>query len=97
MYILKNYADKRTLSKPSFELIFHNMKLYMKKSIISIFSFYGEFIAFEINTYFAAILHDVDELDIWVTTVNFSLLFYVSSIGLGFTMRNLVSVPWGKG
>ena len=73
------------------------MILYLWKSLISIFSFYGEFIAFEINTYFAAIIHDVDELDIWVTTVNFSLFFYVSSIGLGFTMWNLVSVPWGNG
>ena len=63
---------------------------YCWKSFVTSFSFYGNFIAFEINSYFAALLHDPNKLAIWVSlTYTLSIIYFIN-IGISFNIRNLI-------
>ena len=94
--LLAKVVNKETLITPRFSEIFHGFGTYLKKSFVSILSYYGEFLNFECNTYFAALLHNVDELDIWIIITNYSVIYYFTSIGLGFSIRNLVGFKIGE-
>ena len=88
--IIYKKCDHRAISIPTLK-IFSNFKNYIKELSITILSFYGECIAYEVNTYFAAILNDIDQLATWVTLMNYGVIIYFSSIGLSFTVRNMIS------
>lgn len=83
-------CEKRAIKKFSLS-IFQNFKNYLKELTITIMSFYGECISFEVNTYYAALLYNVDQLATWVTILNYGVIIYFCSIGLSFTVRNLIS------
>ena len=88
--LLLSKIDKRTYSWPSFAKFFDGFWSYMKHNVYTSLSFYGELIAYEVNTYYAALLHDVVELATWVTVMNFAGLFYFGSIGFANAIRNMI-------
>ena len=91
------YSKKEILIKPKFKKILKNIpKFFTKKSLSTLLSYYGEFISFELNMYYAALLYNILELDIWVTIINYSAMYYFTSVGLGFSVRNLVGFEIGK-
>ena len=96
LILLLKVSKKESLIKPNFKEIFTGFTTYLKRSFVSILSYYGEFINFETNTYFAALLHNVNQLDIWIILTNYSIIYYFTSIGLGFSIRNLVGFKIGK-
>lgn len=56
LIILKKYALPETLHLPNFKAVFQNYLKFAKRCCLATSSFYGEIIAFEINTYFAALI-----------------------------------------
>ncbi len=94
IFFLKTH--KETLVKPEFGKIFSGILSYIGNSLSSILSFYGEIIAFEWNTYMSALLYDIILLDAWVATINYSAVYFCSSIGFSFAIRNLVGHTLGQ-
>lgn len=88
--LLVRNTDTRTWKWPSAKQFFGGFWTYMKHNVYTSLSFYGELIAYEVNTYYAALLHDVVELATWVTVMNFAGLFYFGSIGFANAIRNMI-------
>ena len=80
-------ANRETLIAPSLELIFGNFGKYAKLCVKTSIAFYGENIAFELNTYLAARLGSVSELSVFITINNVMLPVFYISIGLANTFR----------
>ena len=88
--ILKKKVHKKSILMPSLSSLFKGLFTYLYNSFSSILSFYGEFIAFECNTYYAALLFNIHLFDSWVALVNYSAVFYFTSIGISFAVRNII-------
>ena len=91
------YSKKEILIKPDLKKTIKNFsEFFSKKSLFTILSYYGEFISFELNMYYAALLYNLLELDIWVTIINYSGIYYFTSVGFAFSVRNLIGYELGK-
>jgi Na+-driven multidrug efflux pump len=97
LWVLAKMAKKETLVAPSIKMIFTDYWDYLKHLFITILSFYGEFIGFEINTYFSALLHDISELALWCTLVNFSGIVFFISVGFSNAFRSFLGGYLGEG
>ena len=77
---------------------FNNSKklAYICHCFFTSFSFYGAFIAYESNTYFAALLHDNDDLASWIASSYPISIFYFINIGISFNIRNLIGHKIGE-
>jgi Na+-driven multidrug efflux pump len=95
--VLVKFCDRNTLIIPTFGLVTKGIIKYLKGLGITILSFYGEFIGFEINTYFAALLHDISELALWCTLVNFSGIIFFISVGFSNAFRTFLGNLIGMG
>jgi Na+-driven multidrug efflux pump len=96
LFVLLMMTDKKALFLPSFSLIFTDYWNYLKRLFMTVLSFYGEFIGFEINTYFAALLHDISELALWCTLVNFTGIVFFISIGFSNAFRTFLGAYIGE-
>lgn len=95
-YLLIKKADRNTLVKPGFALVVNGSWNYIKGLSITVLSFYGEFIGFEVNTYFAALLHDISELALWCTLINFSGIVFFISVGFSNAFRTFIGSMIGE-
>jgi Na+-driven multidrug efflux pump len=96
-YLMLRRAKKETLVQPSVGLLFADLRPFLKKNIFSLFGVYGEYLAFEINTFFAAQLHNVDDIAAWYTFDNFFLMVYFCSLGISNTFRTRIGQAVGEG
>jgi len=96
IWVLIKMADKEVLVSRSIKLICNGYWSYFKQLSITVLSFYGEFIGFEINTYFSALLHDISELALWCTLVNFSGIIFFISVGFSNAFRTFLGAAIGK-
>ncbi len=94
--LLFKVAHPETLIIPDIMENLRTLYSYLKASILSILSFYGEFISFELNTYFAALLPNLNQLAVWVLMSNYTIIYFLSSVGLSFAVRNIVGNLIGK-
>ncbi len=97
LILLFTTAHKETLIKPKLMDTLKGLAKYLSSSLVNILGFYGDMISFEFNTYMAALLHNVNQIDVWVTFINYSALYYFTSIGISFAVRNLIGNEIGKG
>ena len=88
LILMFRYIDRSLFKLPPSNEIFHKFWSYLKFNLFTSLGFYGEFLSFEINTYYAALLHNAVALATWVTFVNYSVIFYFASIGFANAMRN---------
>lgn len=95
-FLLIKMADRNTLIKPSFALMVKGLWNYIKGLSMTVLSFYGEFIGFEVNTYFAALLHDISELALWCTLINFSGIVFFVSVGFSNAFRTFLGNMIGQ-
>jgi Na+-driven multidrug efflux pump len=95
-FVLIKMADRNTLIRPSVSLITKGFLTYIKGLFMTVLSFYGEFIGFEVNTYFAALLHDISELALWCTLVNFSGIIFFISVGFSNAFRTFLGSMIGQ-
>ena len=96
LLLIVQYLDKSYFEAPSFDNIKENFWDFLLLNAYTTLSFYGECIAFEINIYYAALLHNVDALATWVTYINYTAFHYFISVGFGTTIRNLVGKRIGE-
>ena len=96
-YVLFQMGDRNTLVQPNIFILLKGYWRYMKKLWITVLSFYGEFIGFEINTYFAALLHDISELALWCTLISFSGIIFFISVGFSNAFRTFLGNKIGQG
>ena len=96
LYLMFTRADPRSYKRPSIRQLFKGYWEYLKTTFYTSFSFYGEFLSFEINTWYAALLHNVHELASWVVIMNYGVMYYFTSIGLANAVRNLVGEKIGQ-
>ena len=89
--------NKETLIKPTFNLIFDKFPKYISYNLKTAFSFYGECFAFELNTYFAARLNDLNELAGYVAIINCMIYVFFISIGFSNTFRTMIGNSLGSG
>ena len=94
--VLIKMADKRTLVLPDIAEVFANSTNYLKELGLTILNFYGESIAFEINIYMAALLHDITELALWTTLLNASGVTYFVSLGCSNSVRTFIGEKVGQ-
>lgn len=97
LYVLFQMGNKNTLVQPHILIILQGYWRYLKKLWITVLSFYGEFIGFEINTYFAALLHDISELALWCTLISFSGIIFFISVGFSNAFRTFLGNLIGQG
>ena len=90
-------GNSETLIKPSLELIKDNFGSYFWYTTKTAISFYGECISFELNTYFAALLHDITELAAYVSIINAMIYVFFISIGFANTFRTNIGNTLGTG
>lgn len=96
MVVVMKHIDREYFEPPSIASIRNKLLDFLMLTGYTALAFYGEMIAFEINTYYAALLHNVDALAIWVTYINYTGLVYFASVGFGATVRNLVGSRIGE-
>jgi Na+-driven multidrug efflux pump len=96
IWVLVRMTDKEALVAPSIKLICTDYWNYITRLFITVLSFYGEFIGFEINTYFSALLHDISELALWCTLVNFSGIVFFISVGFSNAFRSFLGAVMGE-
>ena len=96
IFILIKYIDLNYVEWPSLKNIKEDFWDFLKENIFTIMTFYADFTAFEINTYYAALLHNVDALATWAAYGDYITIFIFISVGLGGTMRNLVGKRIGE-
>ena len=90
-------ANRESLMFPTFNLVFGNFVKYAKLCVKTSIAFYGENIAFELNTYLAARLGSVSELAAFITITNCMLPIFYMSIGLANTFRTNIGNMLGAG
>ena len=96
IFVLIRYIDINYFERPNLKNIRDNFWHFLKENIYTTITFYGEFTAIEINTYYAVLLHSVDALATWVSYINATTISYFISVGLGAAMRNLVGKRIGE-
>ena len=96
IFVVIKYTNLDYVEWPSAENIKDDFWPFFKENIYTIMTYYGSVVIFEINTYLAALLHDVDALAIWVAFSNVTIIHYFTSVGLGAAMRNLVGKRIGE-
>ena len=94
--VLIKHTDMSSFEAPSMHTIKKHLWDFLLLNIYTVMAFYGEFLAFEINTYYAALLHDVDALAAWVSYINFTGIHYFVAVGFGASIRNLVGKRIGE-
>ncbi len=97
IYVLLQMGDRNTLVHPQIFILLRGFRSYLEKLSITVLSFYGEFIGFEINTYFAALLHDISELALWCTLISFSGIIFFISVGFSNAFRTFLGNLIGQG
>ena len=96
IYLLVKFGKRESLAVPTVATICTGYLSYLRNLGITVLSFYGEFIGFEANTYFAALLHDISELALWSTLVNFSGIIFFISLGFSNSFRTFLGETIGK-
>lgn len=90
------YVKKDTLLPPSWKLICTNFYSDFKYTVKTAFGFYGECLSFEVNTYFAAMMHNITELAAYVAIINCVVYVFFISIGLANTIRVVIGKTLGE-
>lgn len=96
-WVMLAKANKETLILPSADLIMDNMQHFVRKNIFSLLGVYGEYLAFEINTFFAAQLRNVNDIACWYTFDNYFMMVYFCSLGISNTFRTKIGQAVGEG
>lgn len=94
--VLLNNVDRKIFKPISKFELFDKIGYFLKFNFFTSLSFYGEFLSFEINTYYAALLHDPIALATWVTFINYTSLYYFASIGFANAVRNFIGRKVGE-
>lgn len=97
VYLLLYQSNKETLARPSIHLITEDFTMFIKQIGYSIMGAYGEFLAFEINTYLVARLNSIDELAVFVCTINSTLFVFYASLGISNAFRTSIGNCIGEG
>jgi len=97
VYLMMRRANKETLVLPSTSLFLDELQPFLKKNVFSLLGVYGEYLAFEINTFFAAQLHNVADIAAWYTFDNFFIMVYFCSLGISNTFRTRIGQAVGEG
>jgi Na+-driven multidrug efflux pump len=95
--ILFIFADKESLVSPSIKLLTENFGSYFWYTFKTALSFYGECLSFELNTYFAALLHNLTELAAFISIINCVVYVFFISIGFANTFRTNIGNTLGAG
>ena len=90
-------ANRESLIKPNLQIITKNFWNYFVYNMKTSLSFYGEVLAFEMNTYFAARLNDLKQLAGFVGIVNCLIFVFFMSIGFSNTFRTNIGNLLGEG
>lgn len=90
------YVDKSHFEAPSVQSIRTHFWNYLVLNVYTTLAFYGEILAFQIGTYYAALLHNVDALATWVTYIGFTAFHFFTSMGFGSATRNIVGRRVGE-
>jgi Na+-driven multidrug efflux pump len=83
-------AHRETLILPNPFIVFRNITEYVVLMAKTVLCFYGEYIGFEITIYYVALLHQISELALYCSFVNFSILTFYVSCGIGNGFRALI-------
>lgn len=89
-------ANRETLIFPTPSVVFRNYWSYFVIMSKTILCFYGEYLGFEITVYFAALLHNINDLALYCSYVNFSAVPWFVSNGLGNTFRTIIGKLIGE-
>jgi Na+-driven multidrug efflux pump len=86
-----------TFRFPTFRRVFQDYREYIVVLLKTMMCYYGEYIGFEIATYYAALLHSVSDLALFCTFGNFTFFVFLMSFGLSNTYRTYVGKIIGEG
>ena len=95
-WIICTQAYRDTLLFPTCSVIFNNYWAYFVTLSKTIFCFYGEYLGYEITVYFAALLHNINDLALFCSYINFSMFAWMISNGLGNTFRTVIGKLIGE-
>ena len=90
-------AHKESLSLPNLKLIKVNFWNYLKYNMKTSVAFYGELFSFELNTYFAARLGDINQLASYIAIINSMFFIFYISVGFSNTFRTNIGNTLGAG
>lgn len=93
---LRNNVAEEYLKIPEMKLIFQNFNSEIKYAAFISLSQYGEWIAVELNTVFAALTGKVENIIAWGICLNFSQYFYFFLLGTSSCLRTYASIELGK-
>jgi len=88
--------DPETIRFPTPKRVFQDYKSYLIVLLKTMICYYGEYIGFEVLTYYAALLHSVSELALFCTFSNFTFFIYLMACGVSNTYRTYVGELIGK-
>jgi Na+-driven multidrug efflux pump len=97
IYVTITKSHKETLVVPTWSLVKEDFGQFIKKGVYSLFAVYGEFMAFEVNTFLASQLKNLDQMAAWLTFASLSLIFYFTSLGFSNTFRTRIGQGVGEG
>lgn len=85
-----------TFRFPTPRRIFQDYKSYLVVLLKTMICYYGEYIGFEVSTYYAALLHSVSDLALFCTFGNFTLFIFLIACGVSNTYRSCVGKLIGE-
>ena len=91
------FADRESLIWPNKKLAFKNFSKHFFLCLKTSFVFYGESLAFELNTYFAARLGSISDLAVYIAINNSMMFIFYISIGFSNTFRANLGNALGAG
>lgn len=91
------YAKSECVGWPDFKILFVEYFTFLKRITISVISVLAEFLAFEFNTYLAALLHNVNEFAIWEAWAFSHGVSFFLSLAISSTIRRDIGHLMGAG
>lgn len=96
IYFIKTSSNKNIFVLPSFHSFFGNLKKITIFYVYAAFGLYGEYLAIEASSNFAAAGGTLSEAGAWMSFINVLYYFNFLGVGMGSTLRTHLNMQKGK-
>ena len=96
-YLFYKKADRETMGLPNWPEIWRGYPVFLRKFIFSALGTMTEWATFEINTFMAVQMQNIDKLAVFLAWTGISPIFYVIGFALSSTIRVIIGQLLGAG